>query len=56
VLVPVGLNFLMWDVSAVNVWFKLFPDSHKISGDCSTEIQHKRIVACLVIHVSYAYF
>jgi hypothetical protein len=42
VLVPVGFNFLMWNFSAGNIWFKLFPGSHKISGDCNTEIPHKR--------------
>ena len=41
-LVPVGLNVLMWHISAGNDWFKLFPGSHKISAGCNTEIPHKR--------------
>jgi hypothetical protein len=28
-----GLKFIMWSFSAGNVWFKLFPGSHKISVD-----------------------
>jgi len=42
VSVAVGLNFLMWNISAGNVWFKLFQDSHKISGDCNIEMPYKR--------------
>jgi hypothetical protein len=50
VLLPGGLNFFMWTVSVGNVWFKSFPVSHKISGDCSTEIQHKRSsVSCMFV-------
>jgi len=41
-LVPEGLHFLMWNFNAGNVWFKLFPVSHKIWSDCKTEIPHKR--------------
>ena len=41
-LVPVGLNFLMWSFIAGNVWFKLFPGSHKMWRDYNTEIPHKR--------------
>jgi len=42
VLVPVGLNILMSTFSAGNIWFKLFPGSHKIWGDCNTEIPYKK--------------
>ena len=46
--VPIGLNFLMWNFSAVKVWLKLFPGSHKISCDCNTEIQLKRrSISCM---------
>ena len=41
-LVPADLNFLMCNFSAGYVWFKLFPVSHNIWGDCNTEIPHKR--------------
>jgi hypothetical protein len=48
VLLPVGLNFLMWNIGAGDVWFKLFPGLHKISGDCSTEISYKRkSISCM---------
>jgi hypothetical protein len=48
VLVPVGLNYLMWSVSAVNIWFKLVPGSHKISGVCYIEVSHKRSsISCM---------
>jgi len=47
VLVPVGLNLLMWSFSAGNVWFKLFPSSYKIWCDGNTEIPHKsRSISC----------
>ena len=46
--VPVGLNFLMWNFSAGNVWFNLFPGSHKIWDDCNTKIPHKRkSISCI---------
>jgi hypothetical protein len=49
VLVPAGLNFFMWSISAGNGWFKFIVVLHKISGDCSTEIQHKgRSVICIL--------
>jgi hypothetical protein len=48
VLLPVGLNFLMWSISVGNVWLKLFPGSHKISGFGSKEIPHKRrSISCM---------
>ena len=49
-LVPVGLNFLMWNISAGNVSFKLFAGSHKISAGCNTEIPHKRSsISCMFV-------
>ena len=40
----------MWNISAGNVWFKLFAGSHKISADCNTEIPHKRSsISCMFV-------
>ena len=47
-LVAVGLNFLMLNFSAGNVWFKLFPGSHNIWDDCNNKIPHKRkSISCM---------
>ena len=49
VLVPVRLHFLMSSFSAGNFWFKLFPCSHQISGNCNNEIPHKKSsISCMI--------
>ena len=40
----------MWNISAGNIWFKLFAGSHKISADFTTEIPHKRrSISCMFV-------
>jgi len=54
-LVPACLNFLMWNFNAVNVCFRVRTKSLVIAT-LKYHIKGDKLVACLLIYVSKAYF